>query len=228
MVGYGKLWLLTLVPTVYAQGPRASTFAGETATFQYPPAGETATIPNPNFPDASEVGFPGSTPSSSLSLIDRNFDTSHVSILLYFAAGDEPFAIETAPAIAPIENESPIVRPDTFDNEGSRFDVTHYWGNLSPMFSLPADTFGLPNSSPIVPSGCAIDAVHILHRHGARYPTTGSPPAAFAAKINAAANSASGFSASGPLAFLDSWTFKLGAEILTPLGRQQLSVRLLL
>jgi hypothetical protein len=75
MVGYGKLWLLSLVPVVYAQDPRASTFAGQTATFQYPPAGVTATFPNPNFPDASEVGFPGATPSSSLSLslIDRIF-----------------------------------------------------------------------------------------------------------------------------------------------------------
>jgi hypothetical protein len=91
------------------------------------------------------------------------------------------------------------------------------------MFSLPLDTFGLPDASPVVPEGCSIDAVHILHRHGARYPTSGSAPSAFAAKIHATATGA-GFSASGPLAFLDTWTYKLGAEILTPLGRQQLCV----
>jgi hypothetical protein len=144
------------------------------------------------------------------------------------AAGDEAFAIETAPAIPAIENESPIVRPDTADDKGSMFDVARSWGNLSPMFSLNPGTFGLPQSSPLVPKGCAINAVNILHRHGARYPTTGSAPASFAAKLQSAANPPGGFSASGPLEFLNTWTFKLGAEILTPFGRQQLSVRLLL
>jgi hypothetical protein len=98
------------------------------------------------------------------------------------------------------------------------------WGNLSPMFSLPPGTFGLPDASPVVPEGCTINAVHILHRHGARYPTSGSGPVAFAAKIHAAANTDTGFNATGPLAFLDTWTYKLGAEILTPLGRKQLCV----
>jgi hypothetical protein len=106
------------------------------------------------------------------------------------------------------------------------FDVVRSWGNLSPMFSLDSGEFGLPGSSPIVPKGCAINAVHILYRHGARYPTTGSAPASFAAKLQKASNTPNGFSASGPLEFLNTWTFKLGAEILTPLGRQQLSVRI--
>jgi hypothetical protein len=141
------------------------------------------------------------------------------------AAGDEAFAIQTAPAIPAIENESPIVPPETYGpGSGSgEFDAIRSWGNLSPMFSLPPDTFGLPDASPVIPEGCSIDSVHILHRHGARYPTSGSPPSGFAAKIHAAATGA-GFSASGPLAFLNTWTYKLGAEILTPLGRQQLYV----
>ena len=103
----------------------------------------------------------------------------------------------------------------------------HSWGNLSPMFSLPPGTWGLPDASPLVPEGCAINGVNILHRHGARYPTSGAAPAAFAAKLNSASNTTAGFSASGPLEFLNTWTYKLGAEILTPLGRQQLSVQLL-
>jgi len=177
---------------------RASTFAGAATAFQFPPSGVTATVPDPNFPDESVVGFAGPTPT-----------------------GDEAFAIETAPAIPAIENESPIVRPDTFDRAGRRFDVIRNWGNLSPMFSLPASTFGLPDASPLIPDGCAINAVHILHRHGARYPTTGSPPLSFADKIHNASAGA-GFSATGPLDFLNTWTYKLGAEILTPFGRQQL------
>jgi hypothetical protein len=103
------------------------------------------------------------------------------------------------------------------------FDMVRSWGNLSPMFSLPPGTFGLPDASPIVPEGCSINAVNILHRHGARYPTSGSAPSVFAAKIHNASAGA-GFTATGPLTFLNTWTYKLGAEILTPLGRQQLSV----
>jgi hypothetical protein len=37
-----------------------------------------------------------------------------------------------------------------------------------------------------------------------------------------AAASTGNLSASGPLAFLNTWTYKLGAEILTPFGRAEL------
>ncbi|KAI0001359.1 phosphoglycerate mutase-like protein [Russula compacta] len=201
MIPLARLCLLTLVPVAYAQAPdpaRASTFAGADSTFQFPPAGVTATVPDPNFPDASVVGFPGPTPT-----------------------GDEAFAIETAPAIPAIENQSPVIRPDTYDHAGRNFDVIRSWGNLSPMFSLDPGTFGLLDASPLVPEGCAIHAVHILHRHGARYPTSSSAPSAFAAKIHNA-STGTGFSATGPLTFLNTWVYRLGAEILTPLGRQQL------
>ncbi|KAI0066193.1 phosphoglycerate mutase-like protein [Artomyces pyxidatus] len=183
----------------YPQPLEASTYAGSTQTFQFPPAGVTATAADPNFPGKSVVGYPGPTPT-----------------------GDEAFAIETAPAIAELNNISPIVRPDTADHEGYEFDVVHSWGNLSPAISVPAGTFGLPDSSPVVPEGCSINQVHILHRHGARYPTGGSAPAALAGRIHKAATATGGFTVSGPLSFLDTWTFKLGAEILTPLGREQL------
>ncbi|KAI0302587.1 histidine phosphatase superfamily [Russula brevipes] len=96
----------------------------------------TATVPDPNFPDESVVGFPGPTPT-----------------------GDEALAIETAPAIPAIDNESPIVRPDTSDHKGKMSDMVRSWGNLSPMFSLPPGTFGLPDASPIVPEGCSINAI---------------------------------------------------------------------
>lgn len=47
--------------------PRAalSSFAGETTSFVFLP-NATVTVPDPNFPDASVVGFPGPTPSLSL------------------------------------------------------------------------------------------------------------------------------------------------------------------
>jgi hypothetical protein len=53
-----------------------------------------------------------------------------------------------------------------------------------------------------------------------RYPTSGSLPTAFSAKLSNA--SASGdLQVSGNLDFLNTWTYKLGAELLTPFGRLQ-------
>jgi hypothetical protein len=246
MISFAQLYILILIPASsgYAahwhpahrrSPPRASTFAGDTTAFQYPPAGAIETASDTHFPGIDVVGFEGPTPSSFgslflssfLQLIRPSWHSTRPNFVMPYAAGDEAFAIQTAPAIPAIENESPIVRPETYDHKGSgsgsgwEFDPIRSWGNLSPMFSLPPDTFGLPDASPVIPEGCSIDAVHILHRHGARYP--GSAPPAFAAKIHAAATGA-GFSASGPLAFLNTWTYKLGAETLTPLGRQQLCV----
>lgn len=59
---------------------------------------------------------------------------------------------------------------------------------------------------------------HALYRHGARYPSSNSAPAAFAAKLAALKG---GFNATGALAFLNSWTYKLGTDLLLPVGRQQ-------
>ncbi|TFY79221.1 hypothetical protein EWM64_g4791 [Hericium alpestre] len=198
-----KLYLLAALPllaaaTVVPRNGGASAFAGATTTFAWPPPNVTATIPDANFPDATAIDAFGPTPT-----------------------GDEPAAIATAPVLAPVNDVFPLSRPDTADHKGSKFDVLHQWGNLSPMFSVDADTFGLPHSSPLVPEGCGLTQVHLLHRHGARYPTSSSAPSALAAKVHNA-TAGKGFTASGPLAFLNEWTYKLGAEILTPFGRSQL------
>jgi Histidine phosphatase superfamily (branch 2) len=59
----------------------------------------------------------------------------------------------------------------------------------------------------------------MLHRHGSRYLTTGSGPFTTGQKIT---NATGTFNATGPLAFLNTWTYKLGAEILVPIGKQEL------
>ena len=45
-------------------------------------------------------------------------------------AGDEAFAIETAPVVPDYANIFPLVEPATSDKK--KFDVIHSWGNLSP------------------------------------------------------------------------------------------------
>ena len=109
---------------------------------------------------------------------------------------------------------NPLVPPNT--NRGS-FNIMQYWGNLSPYFSV--DSHGLPEASHLIPEGCEVDEVHWLQRHGARYPTTqGDGPAGIARRLQ----ETSGWTARGDLSFLNNWSYKLGREVLTPFGRQQL------
>jgi len=59
----------------------------------------------------------------------------------------------------------------------------------------------------------------LLYRHGARYPTSGAAPAIYASKLANATKT--GFNVTGELSFLGDWTYKLGAELLTPFGRAE-------
>ncbi|KAJ3569059.1 hypothetical protein NP233_g5303 [Leucocoprinus birnbaumii] len=183
-----------------ASQERVASVAGSTQTFQFPPPGVTATQPDPNFPDGTHVGFAGPTPT-----------------------GDAPAAMATAPSFGPMENRFPLVKPVASDAKNADdFDVIHHFGSLQPWRSVPSAEYGLPDASPVIPNGCDIVQVHLLHRHGARYPTSGVGPASFAAKVHQSASAGKGFEATGDLQFLRNWTYKLGAEILTPFGRSQL------
>lgn len=93
-------------------------------------------------------------------------------------------------------------------------------GFLSPY--TPSPGFGVREHP--LPPGAEIVQVQMLSRHGSRYPTggTGSNVVTFGERIAAARRAGSGFKASGPLEFLNDWTYALGAEILVPKGRQEL------
>tara|TARA_R110002060_G_scaffold19521_16_gene26662 strand:- start:439 stop:879 length:441 start_codon:yes stop_codon:yes gene_type:complete len=99
--------------------------------------------------------------------------------------------------------------------------LPNYWGNLSPWYSVSSADYGLPDTSPLVPEGCNIVQMHLLYRHGARYPTTGAAPSTFAEKLYNATHDG-GFNVTGELGFLSDWAYKLGGELLTPFGRSQL------
>lgn len=66
----------------------------------------------------------------------------------------------------------------------------------------------------------SIVQLQMLSRHGARYPTTGAGAEKLGQKI--ANYTSAGGRFSGALSFLNSWSYKLGAEILVPVGRQEL------
>jgi hypothetical protein len=62
--------------------------------------------------------------------------------------------------------------------------------------------------------------MHLLQRHGARYPSSSEGLDSWAAGISKAV--ASGTTFKGELDFLNDWSYKLGKEILVPKGRQEL------
>ncbi|KAI7265764.1 phosphoglycerate mutase-like protein [Hortaea werneckii] len=177
-----------------------SSIAGHSTSDVFPPA--HTSVNSILFPDEAEVGFPGPTPT-----------------------GAEPFAAQTAP-LYPYNTGPAKSFPLTADQphgapaSGDHFDITRYWGNLSPWYSVSSADYGLPDASPLIPEDCTINQMLLLYRHGARYPTSGAAPSIFAEKV-ANATAAGGFEVSGELEFLANWNYKLGAELLTPFGRSQ-------
>jgi hypothetical protein len=154
-------------------------------------------------PTQSIVGFPGPTPT-----------------------GAEPAAAQTAPAY-PYNNgpanQFPLAALQPWGSSafGQAFDIAKYWGNLSPWYSVSSADYGLPDASPLTPGGCTIVQMHLLYRHGARFPITGAAPSTFAQKLLNATHAAGAFNVTGKLNFLSQWTYKLGAELLTPFSRSQ-------
>ncbi|EDU44000.1 3-phytase B precursor [Pyrenophora tritici-repentis Pt-1C-BFP] len=168
----------------------AATDVGANTADVYPPASK------------SVVGFPGPTPT-----------------------GAEPFAIQTAPAYPYNDGSAssyPLILPQPHGSgsQSPNLDIAKYWGNLSPWYSVRSADYGLPDASPLIPDGCEITQMHLLYRHGARYPTSDAAPAKFAQKI-VNATKTDGLAFSGELEWLANWKYKLGAELLTPSGRSE-------
>ncbi|KAF7335328.1 AB hydrolase-1 domain-containing protein [Mycena sanguinolenta] len=177
--------------------PLASPWAGSTERHNFPPASPTNAFPS-LFP--TNVGYAGKTPT-----------------------GAEPGVIATAPSY-PVHTSSPqLVGPQgtISKGKGKKFDIFKKWGNLSPWYSVDRTTFGV-DSGPETPKTCRVTGLHLLHRHGARYPTAYASyggPANFSSRLHAVADK---WTANGDLEFMNEWTYKLGEEVLTPFGRQQL------
>ncbi|KIY44827.1 phosphoglycerate mutase-like protein [Fistulina hepatica ATCC 64428] len=178
----------------------APPYVGSSEVHNFPPESPTNAFPS-MFP--TNVGYAGGTPT-----------------------GAEPAVMATAPSIPVNKGAAQLVMPSTFKDASSseahrKFNLFRSWGNLSPWFSLPRGIFGL-ESGPEPPETCAITGLHFLHRHGARYPTSYASyggPAGLSSRLH---QNAADWNATGDLNFLNNWTHKLGEEILTPFGRQQL------
>ena len=131
-----------------------------------------------------------------------------------------PFLAQTNPAPwgasfvanAPLETNLPV------SGNTNNQSIFQLHGQLSSYFPNPVG-FG-SNEYPL-PPGANISNVHVLHRHGSRYPTGTSSVASFGSKLhNITANGTAKWT--GDLSFLNSWRYNLGAEILVARGRQEL------
>lgn len=85
-------------------------------------------------------------------------------------------------------------------------------GELSHYFPNP-DGLGVEEYP--LPAGANITQLHMLHRHGARYPT------GLYNTVPKLLNNTSKWEAKGQLAFLNDWDYKLGEQILVPIGKQE-------
>ncbi|KIJ62097.1 hypothetical protein HYDPIDRAFT_94962 [Hydnomerulius pinastri MD-312] len=189
-------------------GVYAPPWVGSTTVHNYPPPSPTNHYPE-LFP--TDVGYPGGTPTGA-------------EPALIVTAPSQPLQTGAAQLVAPAytalpKSPSSPSRPQIPHERP--FNLFRSWGNLSPWYSVPQGAFGI-DEGPEPPSGCEIKGVHLLHRHGARYPTAWANyggPATFAKRLH---ESAEEWEATGSLVFLNEWTYKLGEEVLTPFGRQQL------
>lgn len=129
------------------------THVGSTERHNFPPPSPTNAYPT-LFP--SDVGYPGGTPT-----------------------GAEAALIITAPAYPLHTGAAHLVVPQSMvkgnnpETKTKKFSLLKSWGNLSPWYSVGRNAFGI-DSGPEPPETCKITGMHLLHRHGARYPTAWS------------------------------------------------------
>ncbi|KAI9839060.1 MAG: hypothetical protein M1837_002278 [Sclerophora amabilis] len=137
--------------------------------------------------------------------------------------GLAPFLVETnlAPLGATTRSfitNTPLETAVPISGDAGNQNVFQLMGSLSPYFPNP-NGFGILEYP--LPQGSNVSQLHMLHRHGSRYPTSNSNVEALGKRI-AEAKASGSFNVSGALSFLNTWSYQLGAEVLVPHGRQEL------
>ncbi|CAG8960006.1 hypothetical protein HYFRA_00013194 [Hymenoscyphus fraxineus] len=139
--------------------------------------------------------------------------SAHPKFPYYFDPNPELWPGPTATGRAPFLAQATVA--PSFGQAPNK-TMERLWAHLSP-YSLNYGGWGIEEYA--LPVGAKITQVHTLHRHGARYPTSGANVESLGSKMTTVAGR---FNASGPLEFLNTWSYGLGAEIMVPAGRLQL------
>ncbi|KAL2809564.1 histidine phosphatase superfamily [Aspergillus granulosus] len=181
----------TLVLASVASVATAAAIEGQTTT-AVPPASTT----EPDWFQTRPQSYEGVTMTGSAPLLA---ETNPVNF------GQKTFVVND-----PLQTSQPI--------QGARGrNIFHLMGNLSPYF-VPEEGFGVDEYP--LPAGAQITQVHLIHRHGSRYPSDSETIARFAQRISNA--TAQGTKFAGDLSFLNDYSWKQGVNILVPKGRQEL------
>ena len=80
----------------------------------------------------------------------------------------------------------------------------------SGMCSYTDQCSGLGVQEMPLPLGANIGQVHVLHRHGSRYPTSDAGAVKFGRALASQIRNGTASNFTGALSFLNSWTYKLG------------------
>ncbi|KAJ5893173.1 hypothetical protein N7504_009864 [Penicillium tannophilum] len=123
-----------------------------------------------------------------------------------------------AAAMASTTSSSAAAAAKTGATFESGFDIRSTWANLAPY--ADSDGYGAPKGSP---RQCELSQVHLLARHGERYPTyneiDGGIIENFASKLaNFSAKHPKAAIGTGPLVFLNYWDYLLELDSLLPMG----------
>ena len=102
---------------------------------------------------------------------------------------------------------------DVYNGYQCQPEISHYWGQYSPYFSIP------PDISADLPPGCVLTFAQVLSRHGARDPTA-SKTASYNETIEQIQKNVNSFT--GDYAFLQEYVYTLGADQLTTFGQQEM------
>lgn len=101
--------------------------------------------------------------------------------------------------------------------------IQQYWGQLTPYADNTDDYFGVDDVG--LPNGCQIEQVHLLERHGSRFPTSyfddGVNDENFADKVANWVQGNSSEEFTGPLSFLNTYQYLLGEGLLVGRGAVQ-------
>lgn len=152
---------------------------------------------------------------------DEAFPTN-VGFLGNMKIGDAPFAAQyNRHNTASGESVDMTWRPKNADRDNaSSDDIYRNLATTSPYH--PAyDLFPETIHNRVLPPQCQIKQVHILHRHGSRYPTGTNGPSSFGDKIKDARKKNS-LKVTGEYDFLNSWEYHLGEDLLVHKGAQEL------
>ncbi|MCJ1358238.1 MAG: hypothetical protein MMC33_008237 [Icmadophila ericetorum] len=160
-----------------------------------------------------------STPPPAIAEVPEYFQLTTELFQGPTATGSAPFLAETNPAPLgtgtfvpnqPLETNIPITGNDNNTN------IFTLMGQLSPY--QPSPGWGVDELP--LPPGANITQLHMLSRHGSRYPSSFSPQEAAGDAIASAKKSGATFTSD--LEFLNTWSYGLGYEILVPNGRKEL------